>query len=87
VSELRAALDTYQRQAGRFPDSLVELEVARVANVLPDPWGNPYVLLYASGAPVVVCTGADGALGGTGDDADITSDGSAPKPTLRNADR
>ena len=42
-----------------------------------DPWGNPYV--YQSPGPdgqdfLVVCYGADGAPGGDGDAADITSD-------------
>lgn len=42
-----------------------------------DPWGNPYV--YQAPGPdgqdfLVVCYGADGAPGGEGDAADITSD-------------
>ena len=42
-----------------------------------DPWGNPYV--YQSPGPSgqdfqIISYGADGAPGGDGDDADITSD-------------
>jgi len=46
-------------------------------DVPQDPWGNPYV--YQSPGPSgqdfqIVSYGADGAPGGSGDDADVTSD-------------
>ena len=47
------------------------------STVTNDPWGNPYV--YASPGPagqdfLITSYGADGAPGGTGNAADITSD-------------
>jgi len=46
-------------------------------NLPPDPWGNEYV--YQSPGPdgqdfLIISYGADGAPGGEGDNADITSD-------------
>ena len=36
-----------------------------------DPWGNPYEYELVNGTPQVRCLGADGAVGGTGEAADI----------------
>ncbi len=75
VAALRSALDEFNSKQGRFPDKLVELEMARVVSPLPkDPWGNSYQLIFDRGQPLVVCLGADGALGGTGPGEDLRSD-------------
>jgi hypothetical protein len=45
--------------------------------LLLDPWKHPYVYLEPTSAhprPRVVSLGADGKLGGSGDDADVDSD-------------
>ena len=44
-------------------------------DVPQDPWGNPYRYVQAAnGKPYqIVSSGADGREGGTGEDADITS--------------
>lgn len=43
-------------------------------NKLPiDPWGNPYHYVNNSGKYVITSYGADGKLGGSGDNADISS--------------
>jgi general secretion pathway protein G len=45
----------------------------RLERVPLDPWGNPYGYELRDGRPVLWSYGADGALGGEGDDADIFS--------------
>lgn len=39
-----------------------------------DPWGNPYVYTAEGGKYTIISYGADGVPGGTGSDADISSD-------------
>lgn len=74
VAALRAALDDFNKKEGRYPDKLVELSMTHVLSSVPrDPWGNEYRLLFDRGQPLVVCLGADGALGGTDAAADIRS--------------
>jgi general secretion pathway protein G len=77
VQTLMNALDVYHVAKGRYPDERGGLQAlldARVIKTLPkDPWGAPYVYQVVSGEPVVKSLGRDGAEGGTGDDADISS--------------
>jgi general secretion pathway protein G len=74
---LASALKLYYARTGHFPDAatgLLALESTHVIERLrPDPWGNPYHLNFRSGDPVVVSYGEDGAPGGEGFDADISS--------------
>lgn len=74
---LVTALDTYRLQKGRYPtpvEGLDALRKAKVVKELPDdPWGTPYAFALEDGEPVVTSYGADGAPGGSGRDADITS--------------
>ena len=51
-------------------------EAGIITTELVDPWGNPYEYSVPGpeGLPyLVVCYGADGREGGTGENADITS--------------
>ncbi len=89
ISLLGTALDTYRLDVGKYPTSDAGLEALRSApddaskwegpylpkEVPLDPWGNPYV--YQSpgenGDYDLISYGADGNLGGEGEDADIVS--------------
>lgn len=75
LATLRAAVDEFNKKQGRYPDKLVELEMARVLTTVPlDPWGHKYQLLFDRGQPLIVCLGSDGALGGTDAAEDLRSD-------------
>ena len=78
------AIETYSMDHnGKFPESLEQL-IERDANghaylsqseVPKDPWGNPYryeAKVPGEPRPRVYTYGADGAPGGTGEDADIS---------------
>ena len=85
MAMIEAALELFAvNNAGRYPDALELLTVrdehgeAYLEKLPSDPWGHPY--LY--GPPTeaqptwrLICTGADGALGGTGPAADIVLSG------------
>jgi general secretion pathway protein G len=89
ISLIGTALDTYRLDIGRYPTTDQGLEALRVQphdvtrwdgpylpkDVPLDPWGNPYQ--YRSpgeyGDYDLFSLGADGALGGEGEDADIVS--------------
>lgn len=81
------AIETYALETGALPAMDEGLEALTAvpegrgeaflkADKLTDPWGHPY--LYVAPGPVsayqVLTYGADGAPGGTGEAADITSD-------------
>lgn len=86
VQNLVTALDAYRLQKGRYPtaaeglDALLRTKV--VKELSDDPWGTPYVYALEDGEPVVTSYGNDGAPGGSGPAADISSraasDTSAP---------
>jgi general secretion pathway protein G len=71
----------YQRLMGRYPteqEGFTPLLEAHVMDSVPlDPWGHPYVYQFNNQHTGVVSYGADGAPGGQGEDADITSGGIA----------
>lgn len=77
IHSIRTALDMYYAKRGRYPDtstglaSLVEGQF--LAEVPVDPWGNAYVYLNEGGKPVITSYGADGAPGGEGTAADVSS--------------
>jgi general secretion pathway protein G len=84
IANLQQALDTYLLDNGRYPqslDGLIENDTGRDswqgpylgrASAVPnDPWGNPYVYELDGKEISLISWGADGAPGGTGDDADI----------------
>lgn len=83
------ALEAYRLDTGRYPSPEKGLDalVTRPADdarwrgpylqkaVPLDPWGNPYQYTFPGrhGEFDVLSFGRDGRIGGTGDDADITS--------------
>ncbi len=85
ISNFKTALMGYKIEFKKFPTSGQGLE-ALVSNdkgtsfldgtIVPtDPWGNPYVYTSESSKSYkIVSYGADGVPGGTGEDADISSD-------------
>jgi general secretion pathway protein G len=77
ISSLRQALDLYKAKTGKYPqtgDGLQALVSSKQLDQAPkDPWGNDYLYVYEGGKYTITSYGADGAAGGDGDDADLTS--------------
>ncbi len=86
IANIMQGLETYYAIHGRYPslrEGLAALkepaegfEAGIITTELVDPWGNPYEYSVPGpeGLPyLVVCYGADGREGGTGENADITS--------------
>lgn len=89
IENFSRALENYRMDVGRFPDATQGLLALTVRpqnepkwngpylqkQVPTDPWGRPY--LFKVPGPKsefeVMSLGADGAPGGTGEDADITN--------------
>lgn len=84
IQSLKSALIGYRVTFNRFPtteeglDALINNEKGRnfldSKQVPMDPWGNPYVYTLEGGTYVIVSYGADGQPGGSGNNADISSD-------------
>ena len=85
IRNFKTALTSYRITFNRFPTTqeglgaLVQNPKNKNfldANQVPsDPWGNPYVYSSEGGKSfTIVSYGADGVPGGTGADADISSD-------------
>ena len=83
ITIIALAVGFFRAQTQRYPTRLEEL-VTRPADaprwggpyldgttVPLDPWGRPYVYVLDGLGYTIICYGADGADGGTGDDADI----------------
>ena len=78
IATYSTALDSYYLQKGHFPDTQEGLKVLVpdfVKAITNDPWGNPYQYLKpGKNTPYeIISYGADGREGGSGADADITS--------------
>ena len=86
VATLENAVQMFQQDYGRFPESLQELAEppAEGENPTPpmvktkdllDPWDNPFVYRYPGNNWTfdLLSLGADGQEGGEGDNADITN--------------
>lgn len=81
IHTLAGAVDSYYLATGRVPENREGLQVLlpEYIKVLPkDPWGNPYAYVQPGKAGGnasydIISYGADGREGGTGADADITS--------------
>ena len=77
VRNAAGALDLYRAQQGRYPDpreGFAPVIALRALKAEPlDPWGTPLIWALKDGEPVVSSLGPDRAVGGAGDDADITS--------------
>ena len=84
IATFKTALTSYNLAFGRFPttaeglDALIHNEKRAFLDtdqIPTDPWGKPYV--YTSEGPRkfrIISYGGDGAAGGSGPDADISSD-------------
>ena len=80
VQDLRNALnmlEMYRARRGRYPTTAEGLRAvvdAQLSKKMPkDPWGTELVYTLHDGEPVIVSLGADGQVGGPGDDEDISS--------------
>ncbi|AGC41648.1 general secretion pathway protein G [Myxococcus stipitatus DSM 14675] len=75
LEHLHDALRLYQSRTGRLPTSdegLQPLIDQGVLEKLPDePWSNPYLYSLRGGTLELGSLGADGVLGGDGEDKDI----------------
>lgn len=86
IRQLRAALDIFHIDVGRYPteeEGLRALVLGDPTNngwngpylrdgALPkDPWGNHYRYTLVDGRPILSSLGADGKPGGEGEDSDI----------------
>jgi general secretion pathway protein G len=75
-STISGAIEIFHGEAGRFPTNQEGLSVIKDLKVRNDPWGHPYQYVQPGrgNAPYdLICYGADGREGGTGADADVTS--------------
>ena len=89
IHDLEKGLELFKLDVGRFPTSEEGLDalVRQPANargwngpylkgnsVPEDPWGRQYKYAFAgSGDPEILSLGADGAVGGEGENADVSS--------------
>jgi general secretion pathway protein G len=89
IEAFSRALEAYRLDVGHFPDQSQGLTALtnNVGNepkwngpylqkeAPPDPWGHPYQYKFpgTKGDFDVISLGRDGAVGGTGEDADITN--------------
>lgn len=87
VNRLKTDVEFFRVDVGRYPTSDEGLGVllssdaenwngpyVEKAAMLVDPWGNDYLYTMVGGVPVISSLGADGAEGGSGEDADVRSD-------------
>ncbi len=76
IKNIEGAIGYYYAQHYKNPNSLADLVPDYLPRVPVDPWGNPYHYSPVSqhGQDYDLASwGADGAPGGTGDNADITN--------------
>jgi general secretion pathway protein G len=77
LKNAEAALDLYLASKRRYPDpadGFAPMVKIRALKKLPkDPWGNALFWELREGVPVVWSLGADGAKGGTDENADLSS--------------
>ncbi len=86
LTQVAESVRLFERYTGRPPGSLEDLtrkpadldadlfwpRSGFVLGALPrDPWGRPFEVLVRGGRCTLVCRGADGADGGTGEDEDL----------------
>ena len=77
IQNIQGAFKLYYAKKGGYPDTATGLKALVDTNTLEeipkDPWGNDYMYLNEGGKPVVISYGSDGAQGGEGNAADISS--------------
>lgn len=77
VDQIREQLEMFRMKHGVFPEELEEMAKYFPNGKVPtDSWGRPYLYLHQPGGLdyFVVSLGADGVVGGDGEDEDIRSD-------------
>jgi len=82
IATFGGAMELYKITHSKYPGSLEQLTKTDpkfgnkyyIKSIPTDPWGNKYKYEKTSGGFKITCRGADGANGGTGVDADITTD-------------
>lgn len=86
MSSLEKALEQYRLEVGGYPSREQGLEALVTApngvakwqgpylkkSVPKDPWDNPYLYTVVSGEINITSLGADGAIGGEGEDTDVS---------------
>lgn len=86
IRNIGSALKLNLAKTGSYPTTeeglraLVDRRIFK--EVLRDPWNNEYRYLLWMGCPVVWSYGRDGAPGGEGQDADLSTMGSSPPPWI-----
>ena len=87
ISQLEGAVIEFQAHCSRLPQSMDELVnkpgdcpnwqeggYLKGKKVIKDPWGHDYVYRATGSSFEIVCLGADGREGGTGNDTDLSSE-------------
>ena len=69
--QIARASEMFRRENGRAPATLDELVPGKLASVPNDPWGRPFLYAVTAGGYRLTCHGADGALGGVAEAADL----------------
>ena len=65
------AVESFHARSGRWPTQLTEVVPSDLAEIPADPWGHPFEYAATGRGYRLVCLGADGASGGSGDAEDI----------------
>lgn len=77
IKNIQGALKIYYAKKGQYPDTGTGLkalvDTGSLESMPKDPWQHDYVYMNEGGKPVISSYGRDGAPGGEGPDADISS--------------
>lgn len=77
IKNIQGALKIYYAKKGSYPDTGTGLkalvDTSALESIPKDPWDREYIYLNEGGKPVITSYGRDGAPGGDGVDADISS--------------
>ena len=69
--QIARAIESFKRTRGHAPATLAELVPGTFATVPVDPWNRPFSYETTARGYRLTCLGADGALGGAADAADL----------------
>ena len=69
--QIARAIEAYKSEAHRAPARLEDLVPGKLASVPPDPWGHPFPYEADGRGYRLRCLGADGAVGGSDEAADL----------------